>query len=337
MRSHTLTFLSNPQLLSKFSLASLLLCAPVSSLANQWHFSFDNDVVIGQDGDYSNGFVFGWQAVPENDFSSAPWPFSWQQALRFSSQSQTSQWGAKIYQRMWTPSEIEYDYAQPDDRPYAGLLELESFTGSFSPSLAQKNWFSLGVIGPASGAQTMQELVHRITQSTPPEGWQYQVENQLTIQLAYEVDKLALRLDAFDDSQWELSGHSHSMVGNLRSETHLGFTLRWGDDLADSFGQLSSHAGHFGQYSATARKHGSWTVYARAQAGYRFNDLTIEGKLPYESNVQVKSQQAKASAGVIWAFPTWSVSWSFEIYTPEYQPDPNRWHGYGVLSYSFLL
>ncbi|WP_299808933.1 lipid A deacylase LpxR family protein [uncultured Shewanella sp.] len=332
-----MTFLSNSQTLSRLSLASLLICAPFSSYADQWHLSFDNDVVIGQDGDYSNGFVFGWQALPQADFTQAPWPFSWQQKLQFSSQSKTVQWGAKIYQRMWTPSEIEYDYPQPNDRPYAGLLELESFTGSYNETFAQKNWFSIGVIGPASGAQTMQEWVHRITPSTLPQGWQYQVENQLTLQLAYEADVLALRRDATDDSQWELSGYSHSMLGNFRSEANLGFTLRWGDDLAESFGQLSSHAGHYGQFSATARTDGSWTVYARAQAGYRFNDLSIDGDVPYDSYVQMKHQQARASTGVIWAFPTWSVSWSFEVYTPEYEPDPNRWHGYGVLSYSFVL
>ncbi|ABZ75847.1 conserved hypothetical protein [Shewanella halifaxensis HAW-EB4] len=332
-----MTFLSNPLSLSRASLASLLICTSFPTLADQWHFSFDNDVVIGQDGDYSNGFVFGWQALPRADFTLAPWPFSWQKGLRFSDPNKTVQWGAKVYQRMWTPSEIEHDYTQPYDRPYAGILELESFTGSYSANLAQKNWFSIGVIGPASGAQAMQELVHKITPSTPPKGWQYQVENQLTLQLAYEVDALAFRREVTYDSQWELSGYGHTMLGNFRSEANLGFTLRWGDDLADSFGQLSSHAGHFGQYSAVARKNGSWSVYARAQAGYRFNDLTIDGDVPYDSYVQIKHQQAKASAGVIWAFPTWSVSWSFEIYTPEYEPDPNKWHGYGVLSYSFVL
>ncbi|MGS0681845.1 lipid A deacylase LpxR family protein [Shewanella sp. 125m-7] len=332
-----MTFLSPLRAFSTLSVASVLVCIPFSSLADQWHFSFDNDVVIGQDGDYSNGFVFGWQALPQTDFTQAPWPFSWQQSLRLASHSNTAQWGAKVYQRMWTPTEIEFDYAQPHERPYAGLLELESFTGSFSQSLAQKNWFSIGVIGPASGAQAMQEVVHKTTASTPPKGWQYQVENQLTVQLAYEVDLLALRRQATDDSQWELSGYSHNMLGNFRSEANLGFTLRWGDDLAKTFGQLSSQAGHLGQYSTSARQHGSWTVYARAQAGYRFNDLTIDGDLPYDSYIQIKHQQARASTGVIWAFPTWSVSWSFDLYSKEYQSDPDKWHGYGVLSYSFLL
>ncbi|GIU50734.1 exonuclease [Shewanella sairae] len=334
-----MTFLVSYRAIKASSATAVLLCFPTLSLADQWHLSLDNDVIIGQDGDYSNGFVLGWQALPQADFNQAPWPFNWQSQLQIpmSNSGQTSQWGAKFYQRLWTPKEIEFDYPQPYDRPYAGVAELESFTGSFSDSFAQKNWFSIGVIGPASGAQAMQEFVHRITDSTSPNGWKYQVENQLTIQLAYEADSLLTRQTAGKDSQWEISAYNHNMLGNFRSEANLGLMFRWGDDLAQSFGQLSSHAGHYGQYSHTARQRGSWTVYARAQAGYRFNDLTLDGSLPYDSYAKLKHQQAKASTGVIWAFPTWSVSWSFDLYTQEYESDSDKWHGYGVLSYSKQL
>ncbi|MCK8043445.1 lipid A deacylase LpxR family protein [Shewanella sp. 1CM18E] len=334
-----MTFLSSRSALKPFSVLAALLCIPTQSFASQWYLSFDNDVVIGQDGDYSNGVALGWQPVPQADFSDATWLFNWQKMLTLpiATGEQTSQWGAKVYQRMWTPIAIEADQPQPYDRPYAGLLELESFTGHFSDTLAQKNWFSIGVIGPASGAQAMQELVHKITPSTSPNGWEYQVENQFTAQFAYEIDTLLNRWQSGSNQQWEISGHSYSAIGNFRSETNLGMTLRWGDNLASSFGQLSNQPGHFGQYSANASKHGNWLVYARAQAGYRFNDLTIDGDLPYQSYVAINHLQAQASTGVIWAFPTWSVSWSFNLYTKEYQSDPDSWHGYGVLNYSMML
>ncbi|PKG57245.1 DUF2219 domain-containing protein [Shewanella sp. Choline-02u-19] len=317
--------------------AAVLASAPLSSLASQWHVGLDNDVVIGDDGDYSNGIAISWQATPQHDFSNASWPFNWQSLLLFPQQSNTSQWGANLYQRMWTPIEIKHDFEQPFDRPYAGLLELESFSGIYGDDFAQKNWFAVGVMGPASGAEATQELVHKLTSSTAPLGWQYQIETEMTFQFAYEADMLLLRQQAFEDSQWELSGHSYTQLGNFRTESNLGLTLRWGDDLNQSFGQISSHAGHYGQYSVSAREGGSWTVFARAQAGYRLNDLSIEGDLPYDSYIQMKHQQASASTGVIWAFPGWSVSWSFDLYSKEYESDPQDWHGYGVISYSWLM
>ncbi|MCL1066734.1 lipid A deacylase LpxR family protein [Shewanella olleyana] len=301
------------------------------------YFNFDNDVIIGADGDYSNGVVIGWLASPETDFSNAFMPQQWQSHVMFPQASSQVNWGAKMYHRMWTPTEIAYDYPQSNERPYAGLLEFESFTGVFSPTLAQKNWFTLGVIGPASFADELQTFVHKLTGSTSPKGWDYQIENQMTYQFAYEVDALISRQQAFENSQWDVSVFNHSMAGNLRSQTSLGVTLRWGDDLAETFGQLSSQAGHMGNYTSAANQYGSWQAYLRMQAGYRFNDLTIEGDLPYDSLLEIEHQQVQANLGVIWAFPTWSVSWSFNFYSKEYQSDVDNWHGYGVISYTKVL
>ena len=309
----------------------------IPAQANLWHLGLDNDVVIGDDGDFSNGISIGWQTGSENDFYQALLPFKWQSKLLIPQQSDRKQWGVQIYQRMWTPTEIKYDYAQPNERPYAGLLELESFTANYGSQIAQKNWLAVGIMGPASGVQATQEFVHKLTSSTAPNGWQYQIKSQLTLQLAYEADYLITRNRAFTNSEWELSGHSYSQLGNFRSETTLGMSLRWGDDLAQSFGQLSSHQGHYGQYSATAREGGTWSVFSRAQVGYRFNDLTLDGDLPYDSYIQLNNQQAQASAGVIWAFPNWSLSWRFDFYSKEYQTDPQDWHAYGVLSYSWRM
>ncbi|WP_231919160.1 lipid A deacylase LpxR family protein [Shewanella sp. UCD-FRSSP16_17] len=317
--------------------AMSLICVASQASAEQIYFSFDNDVIIGSDGDYSSGILLGWHATPEQDFSSASTAFQWQSALLFPQQSQQVHRGAKLYSRMWTPTEIAYDFPQPAERPYAGFLELESYTGVFSSSLAQKNWLSLGVVGPASGAEYMQSFVHKITSSTTPEGWDYQIENQLTLQVAYEVEALLFRQQAFENSQWDVSVFNHTMAGNFRSQSSLGLTVRWGDELSQTFGQLSSQAGHFGDFTSSANQYGSWMAYARMQAGYRFNDLTIEGDLPYESPLEINNQQAQASLGVIWAFPTWSVRWSFDFYSKEYQSDVDDWHGYGVISYSKVL
>ncbi|MCL1046553.1 lipid A deacylase LpxR family protein [Shewanella electrodiphila] len=316
---------------------ALLVSAPSKSFADQLYFNFDNDVIIGADGDYSNGVVVGWLATPATDFSQAPALFKWQSVIAFPQESSQSQWGGQFYHRMWTPTEIAYDYPQPNERPYAGLLELESFTGQFSSSLAQKNWLSIGVMGPASFADELQTIVHKITGSTTPKGWDYQIENQVTFQFAYEVDALLNRWQAFDNSEWDISVFNHTMAGNFRSQSSVGLTLRWGDDLAETFGQLSSQAGHMGDYASYANRYGSWQAYFRMQAGYRFNDLTIEGDLPYDSPLNIENQQAQASLGVIWAFPTWSVSWSFNYYSKEYESDVDDWHGYGVISYTKVL
>ncbi|WP_269970700.1 MULTISPECIES: lipid A deacylase LpxR family protein [unclassified Shewanella] len=249
--------------------------------------------------------------------------------------------GLKLSQQMWTPAEIELEAPQSTDRPYAGYLAIESHTVHYGNKWALKNWFSLGVIGPASGAQQVQEFVHKITGSSPPLGWQYQIENQVTLQLAYELDGLLLRRDAFNNAfvgqtQWELSGFSHTQAGNFRTETDLGLTLRWGNNLEDSFGRLSQHRGHMGNLTSTSNRN-TFILYSRAFVGYRFNDLSLAGSLPYESDLKLENKQAGFTTGIIWSQPTWSVGWSFNTYTKEHQADSAKWHGYGSLLFSWYL
>ncbi len=314
-----------------------------SSLANsgQWHLQLDNDIIFGDDGNYTNGMILSWESTPNRSAIELPPPLKWQSNFTFHQDDAELAWGLKLIQQMWTPGEIEIETPQSTDRPYAGYLALESHTAHYGSQWAQKNWFSLGVVGPASGAQQVQEFVHKITGSSPPLGWHQQVENQVTLQLAYEVDGLLIRGDLVNpvtsgDSQWELSGFSHSQVGNFRTETNLGLTFRWGNDLENSFGRLSHHSGHMGSVASVSQA-SSIIFYSRASIGYRLNDLTLDGSLPYDSQPQLEKMQAGLVAGILWSHPTWSVGWSFNTYSREYQTNEAKWHGYGSLLFSWHL
>lgn len=309
--------------------------------AGQWHLQVDNDFVFSDDGNYTNGLMLGWESAPQQDLNNTASPIRWQSVFSFEQSDAEQAWGIKLTQQMWTPGEIEIDRPQPYDRPYAGYLAIESHTATYGERWAQKNWLSIGVIGPASGTEQLQKVFHKLTPSSTPNGWQHQIENQLTVQIAYEVDALILRREAFNnaftgETQWDLSGLSHSQIGNFRSETDLGLTFRWGTNLADSFGRLSLHDGQFGNISATA-KSSNWMLFSRAYIGYRFNDQTIDGSLPYDSYVELENNQAGVTAGFIWSHPSWSLAWNFNAYTKEYQSDSDKWHGYGSLIISWRL
>jgi len=317
-----------------FSTSFLLFISPWVD-AGQWHLQVDNDFVFKDDGDYTNGLVLGWESSPMQNLGNTASPIRWQSLFSFEQNNAQRAWGLKLTQQMWTPGEIKIEAPQPYDRPYAGYLAIESHTATYGERWAQKNWLSMGVLGPASLTEQLQKVFHKLTPSSTPNGWQHQIENQFTLQLAYEIDALIVRKDAFNNTftgqtQWELSGFSHSQVGNFRSESDIGLTLRWGTNLADSFGRLSLHNGQIGNISATSHS-GSWMLFTRAYLGYRFNDETIDGSLPYESYVEVENNQAGITTGFIWARPSWALAWNFNAYTNEYQSNPERWHGYGSL------
>lgn len=305
--------------------------------AGQFHFQLENDVTFGEDGNYSNGMILGWESkatdyLPQATITAQNW-FQW---LLPYQQNAKQAWGLKVSQRMWTPNEIKIAEAQPEDRPYAGLLEFEQHAALYSTDIAQKSWLAIGVIGPASATEQLQGSIHKIISASKPLGWQHQIENTATMQLAYEIDYLLFRYSAPFNSQWELSTFNHNNLGNVRSDINLGLTFRWGINLEHSFGRLSSHFAHTGNVSDTSKPQ-SVQFFSRIQGGYRFNDITIDGDLPYQNLVEFNPQQASATTGVSYYFDGGSVTWSFNIYSKEYLSDTKAWHGYGLLQFAWQV
>ncbi|WP_019026973.1 lipid A deacylase LpxR family protein [Colwellia piezophila] len=329
-----------------FILFSSWLAILPPSHAGQLTILFENDGILANDGNYTNGFALAWESKPLISLkhylpASIPLFFQLQHHIRLPIAQTHSAWGVKLSQRMWTPNTITLDVPQPYDRPYAGLLEIETHTADYSPNFAQKSWLTLGIIGPKSKAEQVQKKVHEFTDSTPPQGWQHQIEEQVTFQLAYELDALLFRTqkfrgNLFTDSQFELSSYSHIALGNLNSQASLGLLVKWGTQLNKTFGRLSSHFGHTGNTTDIIHTN-NFSLYARVQLGYRFNDLTIEGNLPYDSAVNIQHEQAKAAIGINWTINNYAISWSLNRYTRTYSSDNNAWHSYGSLTLSCAI
>lgn len=314
--------------------------------AGQLNIQLENDGLFASDGNYTNGFSLAWESKPQLSHqyylsTSMPKLSQLQHYIILPVTETHSAWGMKISQRMWTPNDISVREPQSDDRPYAGLLEIESHTADYGTKFAQKSWLALGVMGPKSKTEYMQTKVHALIGSTTPLGWQYQVQEQVTLQLAYELDALLFRTKIYrskfsDNNQWEVSTYSHLSLGNFNTEASLGLLFRWGIGLNNTFGRLSSHFGHTGNTTQVISTN-NFTVYSRFQLGYRFNDLTIEGELPYESNVDIEHNQAKALIGVRWTIDDYAITWSLNSYSRAYNKDSNSWHSYGSLTLSCAI
>jgi hypothetical protein len=324
----------------------LCLCILLPVKAGQLNIQLENDGLFANDSNYTNGFALGWESKPQlshqgNPPSSMPLLFQLQHAFRLPVSKTRSAWGGKLSQRMWTPNEIELAEPQSDDRPYAGILELESHSADYGPRFAQKNWLALGIMGPNSMAEQVQKKVHSITGSTSPQGWQHQIQNQVTLQFSYEVDALLYRAKKsrgplFDHNQWEVSSYSHIALGNFKTEASLGLLLRWGGMLNETFGRLSSHFGHSGNTSEIVRT-SNFFVFSKMQIAYRFNDLSIEGDLPYESEIDIQHEQVKLALGINWTVKDFALTWSLNSYTKAFTTDNKSWYSYGSLTLSCAI
>ncbi len=314
--------------------------------AGQLNIQLENDGLFANDGNYTNGFSLAWESMPQLNHqhylpANMPKLSQLQHHIRLPITQTHSAWGMKISQRIWTPNDISVIEPQIHDRPYAGLLEIESHTADYGPKFAQKSWLALGITGPKSTAEYVQKKVHALIGSTSPLGWPFQVQEQVTLQLAYEIDALLFRskinLSKFiANNQWEVSSYSHLSLGNFNTEASLGLLFRWGTGLNNTFGRLSSHFGHTGNTTQVISS-SNFIVYSRLQLGYRFNDLTIEGELPYESTVDIEHNQIKTVLGLRWTIDNYAITWSLNTYTRAYNSDNKSWHSYGSLTLSCAI
>ncbi len=147
-----------------------------------------------------------------------------------------------VGQSIFTPEDI----ARPDlvfrDRPYAGWLYAGlGFTGEH-----QEEWgkyfdnfeLDIGVVGPGSLAEYIQEGWHDIINATDPEGWNHQLENEPGILLTYERKwrPNSLNNDGSTGLQFDFMPHAGVALGNVFTYGAVGGTLRIGMHLDADYG-----------------------------------------------------------------------------------------------------
>ncbi|MDX1409237.1 MAG: lipid A deacylase LpxR family protein, partial [Saprospiraceae bacterium] len=158
----------------------LLVVLPAWSAASTLGFSWDNDLFVGEDGRYTNGVRLSWLGDTHDHCESGdsvtchvagflnPMP-----GIRLEDNHQALAVG--LEQTMVTPSDITRSEPQYDDVPYVGYTNLELGMFSWNTDHLVGYGVRIGTTGPDSGAEQSQKVIHKITGSKEPKGW----DNQL--------------------------------------------------------------------------------------------------------------------------------------------------------------
>ncbi|MFG0886053.1 lipid A deacylase LpxR family protein [Vibrio furnissii] len=318
-----------------------LLCGPALA-ATQATLSMhlDNDGIFGVDEDYTNGIFFTYTSQGIRP----PW---WVKPLSVSAWGASSldKWEISVGHKMWTPADITLEKPQANERPYAGYLHAEFNYLSLHPQQAQRFNLTIGTTGDSSLSERAQTLVHSITNSDDPNGWDYQVEDKVAGSVGYLGHFNWMRSRTWHGLEWDVSNVSEVNVGNFRSDIATGIMLRWGQDLAGNFGsaQISAEKPFLpGMIGASSQ---GWFVYTGIEARYRFNDLTIEGHRPLNDldhepsyyEVTVEPVQATAVFGAAWYGSRMGASLAVAANSAEYKESRDALHSTGSFTlYGFF-
>ncbi|MGF1692245.1 lipid A deacylase LpxR family protein [Photobacterium kagoshimensis] len=295
-------------------------------------FSMENDGIVQNDQNYTNGIFLNYSSAVTSELANnAPFPIATLANWLPLNNRAWQGWRIKLGQQMWTPSDITIEKPQPNERPYAGLLFLDTGIFQYTANQADKFTLRLGTVGPNALAESAQKFVHSITPSKEPKGWAYQIENELVANANYEGHRLVNRFSSFNDKQWEWSAVGRLDAGNYRSEAAFGSVIRWGNQLSETFGSIGFTPNQITDVGLLSSSHSGYFLYTGLEGRYRFNDITLEGDKPIEvDDVTLQHWQASLIAGVVFYRSNWGISLSMAADTKSFEEDSQEISPYGA-------
>lgn len=205
---------------------------PAPEPASAWALTFENDVFVRSDNNYTNGIQV---ERSRHGVSDAPE----RKLLRLlcsgfgcNSEGPVTR-RTRIGQLMYTPNDITIAAPQADQRPWAGMLYVErEYKVPMGPDRFITYTGRVGITGPHALAEEAQKWVHKhITDSAEPQGWDNQIGTSLGI-LASVKDQRRLGSMALSSIGWDIESawHWQAAAGNIMTYAAIGASFLIGQD-----------------------------------------------------------------------------------------------------------
>ncbi len=275
---------------------------------NRWlSISFDNDIFVGADGGYTNGLYASWFYLPDTPQSESelPWYFWLQSQLTNTTKDARQVQIHNISQTMVTPTDIELLPPDPNDSPYAGLLFWQGGLLSVENRITDFSSILIGMLGPASLAEQSQKIVHKVTGSDIPQGWDYQLGNEVVFGINYGRF-WRLFNGELGGIEFDTVAGANGYLGNLLTAVESVAYVRAGIKLESSYPMFALASNR--EINPTAYS-GGWFVYAGFGALYSFHDLLFTRGLISESTAFSSDNFAESlSIGAAMSGQKWGFS-----------------------------
>lgn len=266
---------------------------------DSWMVQLDNDLFAGSDRDYTNGFrvAFGGPTGLEPDYGRLrTWlrRFSgdddsypvFGRLADFDLETLDYSWGVGLTQLMFTPDKHVPRTPPPGERPYAAWLGAE-----FSMQVRDENSLSsvalaIGVTGDwALGEQTQDIVHHDISHSPLFNGWDSQLQEEVTIDLLLDHKRRIRFLDGWQHGAWGVDGYYEfgGSLGTLRTAAYFGGLVRAGWNLPATYSvprlQLASYSNLYFN-NRPHEPHGFRAYFlGGARGSLVLHDATLDGSL----------------------------------------------------------
>ena len=269
-----------------------------------WTLTVENDIFAGTDGGYTNGLGFSITHGPYESFGESPMP-GWLLPLvdKTYIARLTERQRAVAYtfaQSMHTPTDITVAQLQESEPPYAGLLGVRMLLYAFDKVHSDQVSLTLGVVGERSLAEPSQRIIHRVTGSETPMGWDNQLGNELVFQVGASHGRRVYATSPERAVESDLIVRGSAAVGTIQSSAALSAVFRVGNllDLSHATASLLPDR----QVNTLAfLSDSAWYAFVGGEISQVVNDIFINGNTFKNSHsIPLEHIRSLVSAGVSW-------------------------------------
>ncbi|HEC44456.1 MAG TPA: lipid A deacylase LpxR family protein [Bacteroides sp.] len=287
---------------------------------NGFVFSFENDMFNRMDWYFSNGINIALyhEVLGKSPLNRILLPLRIRETDRV-------YYGLRLRQEIYTPRDISQDEIQPGDHPYAATLSLSSEKIVMRPASHMRftSGLQLGVLGPAALGFHAQKLIHNITPSDPPQGWDNQVGNDLMLNYNVTVDK-----GVVEDEYSQFILHGRARLGTVYTDATAGFLVR-----------MEYQPKYFSFIDPDPARR--FNIYVEFGGNLRFvgYDASLQGGMfnrtsPYTiPSESVSRIVAEGRINIVLELPKHQLVFYENVVSPRF--DASEWHAWLGISYRY--
>jgi lipid A 3-O-deacylase len=231
---------------------------------NEFGFKSENDSYLAQGSDryYTNGLFINFRRAFDQ--------------TKLKAGLEKKIYEITIGQKIYNPISGYAPNPSTQDRPFAGYLYAGGALSWFkSNESAFKVSAELGTIGPSSLSENGQELLHNTIGFYELAGWEYQIRDEVSVNLSVQYTKLIHRLV---DNAADISLEGYANVGTTYNGAGAGVLLR-----AGSINQLFNSSYLNASIGNNAKTKGLVSreifFYAKPQLNFVAYDATVQGSM----------------------------------------------------------
>ncbi|WP_214229203.1 lipid A deacylase LpxR family protein [Pedobacter sp. B4-66] len=248
-----------------FSFLSILAFgASAQTYKNEFGFKSDNDSYLAQGSDryYTNGLFIDYRRAMD------------QSKLKTGLEKKIYEISAG--QKLYNPISGYAPDPTKQDRPFAGYLYVGGALSWFhSNESVLKTSVEVGTTGPNSLGEDGQELLHNTVGFYELDGWQYQIKNEMALNLSAQYTKLLHRTSS---NAIDFSFDGYANVGTTFSGAGAGILFRAGG-INQLFNSAYTNAviGNNAKTKALVKR--EIFFYAKPQLNFVAYDATVQGSM----------------------------------------------------------